>query len=81
MLDIIRRDTAARNQLRSEAGLPVLSVAEEFRRAYGQRQRGHFETFLIHSDLRMRIEKKIIAHIAVAWEIRPGYRPARMSTT
>ena len=49
-----------RNQIRRDANLPAISVAEEVRRHYEFHRAGEFEQFFSTSPIRARVEQRLL---------------------
>jgi len=66
-----------RNQLRLEAGLPLLSVAKEVRKIYDARRAQDFEHFVETTPLRRQIEDELLARQKLARH-DPEWKPTGM---
>lgn len=77
MIQELITEIKERNRLRREAGLPLLSVAEEVRKVFeAQRARG-FERFVETSPLRKQIEDELLARQRLARH-DPEWKPTGM---
>jgi hypothetical protein len=79
MFDIqtAKSEIEERNRIRAEAGLPLLSVATELRKAYEHQCKTEFDRFMDTSPLRQRVEAKLLA-IARRKRDDPKWRPTGM---
>jgi hypothetical protein len=59
----VTADIEERNRIRAAAGLPLLSVAVELRKAYEFHRQNEFEQFMQPSPLRRRVERKLLGVI------------------
>jgi hypothetical protein len=59
-IDQARHEIAERNRIRSEAKLPMVSVAAELRRLYEVHRQNNFEQFFQSSPIRRRVEQKLL---------------------